>query len=218
MNDKFIRLLSPISLAVYGILDLAVLAFGVFAIKKATVMLNTWVIIFIAIEIFAIIIAIIGTKELLSNGVKFSDDEAEFTGVDDNNIVAYDDIITIEAYRDTAASFTKNFDMRHSLLIFTLKDESGEKTNTIDIGLVNNGALNKVLDEFKKHVDADKITFTQVKKSKLAAKIEKAKEKPADENVKNNNSANEGVTKKKQVKCLILTLNQQKKIQKNNRL
>lgn len=51
MNDKFIRLLSPISLAVYGILDLAVLAFGVFAIKKATVMLNTWVIIFIAIEI-----------------------------------------------------------------------------------------------------------------------------------------------------------------------
>lgn len=74
-----------------------------------------------------------------------------------------------------------------------------------------------MLDEFKKHVDADKITFTQVKKSKLAAKIEKAKEKPADENVKNNNSANEGVTKK-QVKCLILTLNQQKKIQKNNRL
>lgn len=196
MNDKFIRLLSPISLAVYGILDLAVLGFGVFAIKKVTVMLNTWVIIFIAIEIFAIIIAIIGTKELLSNGVKFSDDEAEFTGVDDNNIVAYDDIITIEAYRDTAASFTKNFDMRHSLLIFTLKDESGEKTNTIDIGLVNNGALNKVLDEFKKHVDADKITFTQVKKSKLAAKIEKAKEKPADENVKNNNSAKEGVTKK----------------------
>lgn len=196
MNDKFIRLLSPISLAVYGILDLAVLGFGIFAIKKATVMLNTWVIIFIAIEIFAIIIAIIGTKELLSNGVKFSDDEAEFTGVDDNNIVAYDDIITIEAYRDTSASFTKNFDMRHSLLIFTLKDESGEKTNTIDIGLVNNGELNKVLNEFKKHIDADKITFTQVKKSKLAAKIEKAKEKPADENVKNNNSANEGVTKK----------------------
>lgn len=196
MNDKFIRLLSPISLAVYGILDLAVLGFGVFAIKKATVMLNTWVIIFIAIEIFAIIIAIIGTKELLSNGVKFSDDEAEFTGVDDNNIVAYDDIITIEAYRDTSASFTKNFDMRHSLLIFTLKDESGEKTNTIDIGLVNNGALNKVLNEFKKHIDADKITFTQVKKSKLAAKIEKAKERPDDENVKNNNSANEGVTKK----------------------
>lgn len=196
MNDKFIRLLSPISLAVYGILDLAVLGFGVFAIKKATVILNTWVIIFIAIEIFAIIIAIIGTKELLSNGVKFSDDEAEFTGVDDNNIVAYDDIITIEAYRDTAASFTKNFDMRHSLLIFTLKDESGEKTNTIDIGLVNNGELNKVLNEFKKHIDADKITFTQVKKSKLAAKIEKAKEKPDDENVKNNNSANEGVMKK----------------------
>ena len=49
MNDKFIRLLSPISLAVYGILDLAVLGFGIFAIKKATVMLNTWVIIFIAI-------------------------------------------------------------------------------------------------------------------------------------------------------------------------
>ena len=73
---------------------------------------------------------------------------------------------------------------------------TGEKTNTIDIGLINNGALNKVLNEFKKHIDADKITFTQVKKSKLAAKIEKAKETPDDGNVKNNNSANEGVTKK----------------------
>lgn len=191
MNDKFIRVLSPVSLAVYAILDLAVLGFGIFAIKKATMMLNTWVIIFIAIEIFAIIIAIIGTKELLSNGVKFSDDEAEFTGVDDNNIVAYENIASLEAYRDTAISFTKNFDMRHSLLIFTLKDENGEKTNTIDIGLVNNGTLNKVLDEFKKHIDADKITFTQVKKSSLAAKIEKAKEKPAEQKKNNGTAASE---------------------------
>lgn len=50
MNDKFIRLLSPISLAVYGILDLAVLGFGIFAIKKATVMLNTWVIILLQLR------------------------------------------------------------------------------------------------------------------------------------------------------------------------
>lgn len=191
MNDKFIRVLSPISLAVYAILDLAVLGFGIFAIKKATMMLNTWVIIFIAIEIFAIIIAIIGTKELFSNGVKFSDDEAEFTGIDDNNIVAYDDIIAIEAYRDTAISFTKNFEMRHSLMIFTLKDENGEKTNTIDIGLVNNGTLNKVLDEFKRHIDADKITFTQVKKSNIGVKIEKAKEKAAEEKNNSDTEASE---------------------------
>lgn len=195
MNDKFIRVLSPISLAVYAILDLAVLGFGIFAIKKATMMLNTWVIIFIAIEIFAIIIAIIGTKELFSNGVKFSDDEAEFTGIDDNNIVAYDDIIAIEAYRDTAISFTKNFEMRHSLMIFTLKDENGEKTNTIDIGLVNNGTLNKVLDEFKRHIDADKITFTQVKKSNLGVKIEKAKEKAAEEKNNSDTEASESTHK-----------------------
>ncbi|UKI23735.1 MAG: hypothetical protein L6V88_04925 [Anaerotruncus sp.] len=42
-----------------------------------------------------------------------------------------------------------------------------------------------MLNEFKKHIDADKITFTQVKKSKLAAKkSKKAKERPDDENVK----------------------------------
>lgn len=173
MKEKFIRVLSPISLAVYAFLDLAVIGFGIFAIKKATIILNTWVIIFIAIEVFAIVIAAIGTKELLSNGVKFSDDEAEFTGVDENNIIAYDEIAAIEAYRDTAASLTKNFDMRHSLLIFTLNDENGnEKTNTIDIGLVNNGTMNKILDEFKNHIDSDKITFTQKKKSDLAAKFE----------------------------------------------
>lgn len=173
MKEKFIRVLSPISLAVYAFLDLAVIGFGIFAIKKATIILNTRVIIFIAIEVFAIVIAAIGTKELLSNGVKFSDDEAEFTGVDENNIIAYDEIEAIEAYRDTAASLTKNFDMRHSLLIFTLNDENGnEKTNTIDIGLVNNGTMNKILDEFKNHIDSDKITFTQKKKSDLAAKFE----------------------------------------------
>ncbi len=173
MKEKFIRVLSPISLAVYAFLDLAVIGFGIFAIKKATIILNTWVIIFIAIEVFAIVIAAIGTKELLSNGVKFSDDEAEFTGVDENNIIAYDEIAAIEAYRDTAASLTKNFDMRHSLLIFTLKDETGnEKTNTIDIGLVNNSTMNKILDEFKNHIDSDKITFTQKKKSDFAAKFE----------------------------------------------
>ena len=99
---------------------------------------------------------------MLSNGVKFSDDEAEFTGVDENNIIAYDEIAAIEAYRDTAASLTKNFDMRHSLLIFTLKDENGnEKTNTIDIGLVNNSTMNKILDEFKNHIDSDKITRSE---------------------------------------------------------
>lgn len=173
MKEKFIRVLSPISLAVYAFLDLAVIGFGIFAIKKATIILNTWVIIFIAIEVFAIVIAAIGTKELLSNGVKFSDDEAEFTVVDENNIIAYDEIAAIEAYRDTAASLTKNFDMRHSLLIFTLKDENGnEKTNTIDIGLVNNSTMNKILDEFKNHIDSDKITFTQKKKSDFAAKFE----------------------------------------------
>ena len=63
--------------------------------------------------------------------------------------------------------------MRHSLLIFTLKDENGnEKANTIDIGLVNNSTINKILDEFKNHIDSDKITFIQKKKSDLAAKFE----------------------------------------------
>lgn len=122
------------------------------------------------IEVFALVIAVLVSKEVLSNGVIFRDDEAEFTGVDDNNIITYEDVREIEAYKDTAASLTKNFDMRHALIMFTMKDK---KVNTIDLGLMPNSTINKILDEFRERTNAESINFNQVKKADIFVRRKK---------------------------------------------
>ncbi len=185
MKDKTIRIISPTVTVIIAILDAAVLGYGIFAVIKLFQQLNTMSIIFAVIEVFALVIAILVSKEVLSNGVIFRDDEAEFTGVDENNIIAYDDVKEIEAYKDTAASLTKNFDMRHALIMFTMKSK---KVNTIDLGIVPNSTINNILQEFKSRTNAESINFTQVKKadvfSKEAKENEDEKDLPADQNGK----------------------------------
>ena len=168
MNEnKTIRIISPVVTAVIIILDAAILGYGIFAVVKLIQQFGTMSIIFAVIEVFALIIAILVTKEVFSNGVIFRDDEAEFTGVDDNNVILYDDVKEIEAYKDTAASLTKNFDMRHALIMFTLKDK---KVNTIDLGIVSNKTINAILEEFKSRTDAESINFNLVKKAEILGK------------------------------------------------
>ena len=164
MKDKTIRIISPTVTAIIAILDAAVLGYGIFAVIKLIKQFSTISIIFAVIEVFAIVIAVLVSKEVLSNGVIFSDDEAEFTGVDENNIITYEDVKEIEAYKDTAASLTKNFDMRHALIMFTMKDK---KVITIDLGIVQNSTINKILDEFKARTNAENISFNQVKKPNI---------------------------------------------------
>lgn len=164
MKDKTIRIISPTVTAIIAILDAAVLGYGIFAVVKLIKQFSTISIIFAVIEVFAIVIAVLVSKEVLSNGVIFSDDEAEFTGVDENNIITYEDVKEIEAYKDTAASLTKNFDMRHALIMFTMKDK---KVITIDLGIVQNSTINKILDEFKARTNAENISFNQVKKPNI---------------------------------------------------
>ncbi len=160
MNKKFIRVLSPITIAVVAILDIATIAYGIFAINKIIVLRSAISIFFGAIEIFAIIIGILVTKEVFTNGVVFHDDELEFTGIDGENIFSYEEIKSVETYQDTTASLKKNFVDRHSLLIFTLNDD---KVATIDIGLTTKGTLQKIVNELANHIDADKITKTEEK-------------------------------------------------------
>ena len=97
MKDKTIRIISPTVTAIVAILDAAVLGYGIFAVVKLVQQFSTMSIIFAVIEVFALVVAILVSKEVLSNGVVFRDDEAEFTGVDDNNIITYDEIAEIEA-------------------------------------------------------------------------------------------------------------------------
>lgn len=174
MKDKTIRIISPTVTAIIAILDAAVLGYGIFAVIKLIKQFSTISIIFAVIEVFAIVIAVLVSKEVLSNGVIFSDDEAEFTGVDENNIITYEDVKEIEAYKDTAASLTKNFDMRHALIMFTMKDK---KVITIDLGIVQNSTINKILDEFKARTNAESISFNQVKKPNIPLIKNKEKDK-----------------------------------------
>ena len=185
MKDKKINIISPAVAIIVAILDLAVLGYGIFAAVKLVEQFSSLSIIFAVIEVFALVIAVLVSKEVLSNGVIFRDDEAEFTGVDDNNIITYEDVREIEAYKDTAASLTKNFDMRHALIMFTMKDK---KVNTIDLGLMPNSTINKILDEFRERTNAESINFNQVKKADIFVRRKKDDGNESTEEEKEENS------------------------------
>lgn len=150
MNNKFMRILSPIQLAVVGILDIAVIGYLIFAIKRLIQNPRTTVIIFTAGVAVALIIAILVTKEVLSHGVKFLDDEMEFTGIDGENIFSYDNIASVETKKDDKASLVKNFVDRQSQIILTLKDG---KVVTISIGLTTKSTLKKIADEISARIE-----------------------------------------------------------------
>lgn len=144
MKDKFIRILSPIQIFVVDLLDIAVIGYAIFAVKTLAKRQATSVIFFAACVVVALIVAVLVTKEIVSHGVKFHDDELEFTGIDNDNIFAYDDIVKVETEKDEKASLIKNFVDRQSKIIFTLKDE---KVVTIYIGITTKSTLKKVSDE-----------------------------------------------------------------------
>lgn len=150
MKDKFLRILSPITLAVVAILDAAVIGYGIYAIKRLIAVQNTTIIIFALCDLAAIIMAILVTKEVLSNGVKFYSDEMEFTGLDNDSIFAYADIEKVETEKDTKPSFVKNFVDRQSKVILTLKDE---RVVTIDVGLTTKNGLKKIEDEINNRIN-----------------------------------------------------------------
>ena len=139
MKDKFLRILSPITLAVVAILDAAVIGYGIYAT----------IIIFALCDLAALIIAVLVTKEVLSNGVKFYSDEMEFTGLDKDSIFAYADIEKVETEKDTKPSFVKNFIDRQSKVILTLKDE---RVVTVDVGLTTKNGLAAIEKEINERI------------------------------------------------------------------
>lgn len=149
MKEKFLRILSPITLAIVAILDIAVIVYGIFAIKRIIEFPRASVIFFGACDFIALIIAVLVTKEVLSYGVKFYDDELEFVGLDNGNIFAYDDIAKVETEKDTKASFVKNFVDRQSKILLTLKND---EVVTIEIGLTTKHTLEKIADEINSRI------------------------------------------------------------------
>lgn len=149
MDKKFIRILSPFSLVIIFALDICVILFSAYAVKKFTEGLNAYTIIFALIDLIAIITAFFASKEIFSNGVKFNDYELEFTGIDNNNIFKYTDITKVETQRDTSASLRKNFVDRYSILTLHLKDES---SISIQLGMTTGKKLNKIKNEIEKRI------------------------------------------------------------------
>ncbi len=144
MKEKFIRILSPISICVILMLDAAVIFLGYYCIQKLNGLLTAGKLIFLFVEIFTFIIAILSTKEVFSHGVIFHQEEFEITALDTDNIFRYEDISKIEIHKDIKASLTKNFNDRHSFIILTMNDE---KTVTVDLGLTTKKTLDKVKKE-----------------------------------------------------------------------
>ncbi|MDE5984300.1 MAG: hypothetical protein K2H13_03510 [Eubacterium sp.] len=149
MKDKFIKIISPIQLAIVGILDIAVIAYLIFAIAKLIHNPKASIIFFAAGVAVALIVAVLVTKEVLTNGVIFHDDELEFTGLDSDNIFDYNDIVKVETEKDDKPSFVKNFVDRQSKIILTLKNE---KVITINIGITTKTTLEKISDEIKSRI------------------------------------------------------------------
>ena len=146
---KFIRIISPITLTVILALDIAVLVYGAYAIKKIMNSVDIWTILFAIIEVFAIIIAVLVSKEVVSNGVVLYENKIEFTALDDNNCFEFSQIEKIETSRDTRASFKKNFVDRYSRLIIHLHDGS---VVTIDLGLTSAKKLALIEKEIKERL------------------------------------------------------------------
>lgn len=146
---KFIRVLSPITIAVISALDTAVIGYGVFSIKKLQQTVDVWTILFAIIEVIALVIAFFVSKEVVSNGVRFDEEGVEFTGLDENNCFKYSEIVKVETNKDTKASLKKNFVDRYSHVILHLNDES---VVTIDLGLTTVKTLKKIEKEINDRI------------------------------------------------------------------
>lgn len=154
MKKKFIRIISPITIIVIALLDIAVVGFAVFSVKKIIEVQNLYSIFFGVFEVLAIVVAVLVTKETISHGIAFYEDRLEFTGIDDKNVFPYCDITEAETYQDTKASLKKNFIDRHSLIMITLNDDT---VTTIDIGLTSKKLLTQFKKELAEHISEDKI-------------------------------------------------------------
>ena len=170
MKDKFIRILSPMTLAVVILLDLAVIGYGVFAVYRLTQVRTGMTVIFAIIEIAAIVIAVLTTKETVKNGLLLRATDFEFTGMDKDNVYAYDQIKDITGYKDEAPSLVKNFIDRHAVLTLTLTDDT---TVLLDSLL---GDLKGIGNRFIHHALADKnyhVFFTICQRIKALSVISK---------------------------------------------
>lgn len=150
MKNKFYRIISPVTFLVVLVLDISVIAYAVFAVKKLLENLSVYSAIFAIIDLFAIGVGAVVSKYVISQGIVFNETSFEFTALDENNIFNYDDIASIKINKDTKASLKKNFNDRQSQIIIEEKDG---KVTTVDIGLTSMKKLKKIENEILSHIN-----------------------------------------------------------------
>ena len=134
MKNKFYRIISPVTFLVVLVLDISVIAYAVFAVKKLLENLSVYSVIFAIIDLFAIVVGALVSKYVISQGIVFNDD----------------DIASIKINKDTKASLKKNFNDRQSQIIIEEKDG---KVTTVDIGLTSMKKLKKIENEILSHIN-----------------------------------------------------------------
>ena len=150
MKNKFYRIISPVAFLVVLVLDISVIAYAVFAVKKLLENLSVYSVIFAIIDLFAIVVGALVSKYVISQGIVFNETSFEFTALDENNIFNYDDIASIKINKDSKARLKKNFNDRQSQIIIEEKDG---KVTTVDIGLTSMKKLKKIENEILSHIN-----------------------------------------------------------------
>lgn len=150
MKDKFIRIISPLTLAVVIVLDIGVIAYSIFAIRNLVHRINVINAVFALCIILAIVVAVLTTRETVKHGVIFREDEMEFTGMDNDNIFRYEDIESVAYVKDEKPSFVKNFIDRQSRIVLTFKEN---KVVTVDIGITTKNKLKEIEKEINQRLN-----------------------------------------------------------------
>lgn len=180
--EKFIRILSVPTLIIILLADLAVLFFAVFAVDRLIQTPSILVIIIAVVEVFAIVVSVLVTKEIFTEGLALYNDHFDFPGIDDGGSMQYDEITDITCEKDTKASLTKNFTDRHAFITFETKSHD---LRTVDLGLVSVRTLENVTRTLCRRCNVEfKSANTSPKKNKGAII-----ERESDEEDTNNTSS-----------------------------
>ena len=149
MKDKYISVISPIALPVVILFDSAIIYYFIFAIKKVMADSSTFATIFLAIQSFMLVLAALTTREVLRHGVRITENYVEFTALDSDNKVRFDEIEKISVQKDTKASLKKNFVNRYSSIVFYLNDDT---VLTVELGITTKRKHAKIEKEINDRI------------------------------------------------------------------
>lgn len=149
MKDKFIRCVLPINVIVSFMIEAVGISFLVYAVRELHGRADIYAVVFYGVSIFSIVLGLFLIKQTFSEGVRFYDDRAEFTGLDEDNCFEYSHIKSVQSYKDTSASFRKTVVERFSLVIIELDDGTSV---TITLGYTTKKTLDKIVNEIKSRI------------------------------------------------------------------